>query len=372
MTTIPLVDLGRQYESIREDIDAAVARVIKSAVFIQGPEVGAFEREFAAFVGARHAVGVGSGTDALHLALRACGVRPGDEVVTTAMSFFATPEAIRMCGATPVFVDIDPATCNLDVAAVEAQCTSRTRAIVPVHLYGQPADMDPLLDIARHLKIAVVEDAAQAHGARYCGRPVGTIGRAACFSFYPGKNLGAYGDAGAVVTDDDAVADQVRLLRDHGRRSKYEHLVQGFGARLDALQAAVLRAKLPHLEGWNARRRALAARYTQELTRAGIDAPHVPEWAVPVWHLLVVRVKNRAAVQKRLADAGVSTGVHYPIPLHLQPALAHLGLGAGSYPEAERAAGEVLSLPMFAELDEREIPRIVSLLGGERADQPGN
>ncbi|MCC7003015.1 MAG: DegT/DnrJ/EryC1/StrS family aminotransferase, partial [Gemmatimonadaceae bacterium] len=253
MTIVPLVDLKAQYASIKPEIDAAVARILTDCSFIMGPEVKAFDAEYASWVGAPHAVSVSSGTDALHLALRAVGVGHGDEVITTTMSFVATAEAILMAGATPVFVDIDPRTCNIDVARIEERITPRTRAIIPVHLYGQPADMDPIVALARARGLSVIEDAAQAHGARYKDRAVGTLGDAACFSFYPGKNLGAYGDGGALTTTRDDIAERVRMLRDHGRRSKYEHLIEGYGNRLDALQAAILRVKLPHLTAWTRR-----------------------------------------------------------------------------------------------------------------------
>ena len=359
---IQLVDLKAQYAAIGLEIDAAIQRVVDSAAFILGPEVKAFEQEFAAFCEARHAVGISSGTDALHLALRACGVGLGDEVITTPFTFIATSEAISMCGARPVFCDIDPRTYNIDPSQIEARITSHTKAILPVHLYGQPADMDPILELARRHNLKVVEDAAQAHGARYKGRRVGTLADVACFSFYPGKNLGAYGDAGAVVTNDEAIADKVRLLHDHGRREKYEHLMEGYGNRLDALQASILRAKLLHLEAWNNRRRELAAQYTTLLANSPVVAPYVPVWAEPVWHLYVVCVPNRSAIQKRLQQAGVASGVHYPIPLHQQPAYRALGYKRGDFPHAERASVEVLSLPLYAELPAEQLQAIVTTL----------
>ena len=358
---IPLVDLKAQYATIKTEVDAAITRVVNNAAFILGPEVKAFEQEFASFCEARYSVGISSGTDALHLALRACGVGLGDEVVTTPFTFIATSEAISMCGARPVFCDIDPRTYNIDPSQIEARITSHTKAIVPVHLYGQPADMDPILELARRHNLRVVEDAAQAHGARYKGRRVGTLADVACFSFYPGKNLGAYGDAGAVVTNDDEIAGKVRLLRDHGRRDKYEHLIEGYGNRLDALQAAILRAKLPHLKEWNASRQALATAYTCSSTKP-IQPPFVPEWAEPVWHLYVVRVKERRQVQEYLKQAGIATGVHYPIPLHLQPAYRELGYKVGDFPHSEIAAKEVLSLPLYPELPAEQLQAIVSTL----------
>ena len=361
---IPLVDLKAQYQSIRGEIDAAVRHVLETTAFIMGPDVAEFEREFARFCGAKHAIGVASGTDALHLTLRACDVGPGDEVITTPFTFIATAEAISMCGARPVFVDIDPRTYNLDVSLVEEAISPRTKAILPVHLYGQPADVDPLLDIARRHSLFLVEDAAQAHGAGYRGRRVGTLADAACFSFYPGKNLGAYGDAGAVTTDDAELAATVRMLRDHGRRDKYEHLLIGFGSRLDTLQAAVLRVKLPHLEDWNARRRAIAARYDELLEGTRVARPLRPDWADPVYHLYVVRTADRAQLQRRLKEAGISSGVHYPIPLHLQPAYRGLGYAPGAFPHAERAAAEVLSLPVFPELSDDDVGRVAASVRG--------
>jgi dTDP-4-amino-4,6-dideoxygalactose transaminase len=359
---IPLVDLKAQYSAIRGEIDAAIARVLQNTSFILGPEVKAFEAAFAAFSGARHAIGISSGTDALHLALRACGVQPGDEVITTPFTFIATAEAITMCGARPVFSDIDPRTGNLDPAALDASITSRTRAIVPVHLYGQPCDIDPILTVAAKRGLRVVEDAAQAHGARYKGRPAGTLADAACFSFYPGKNLGAFGDAGAVTTNSAEIAERIRMLRDHGRRDKYEHLIEGFGNRLDALQAAVLGAKLPHLASWNARRAELAAAYTRALADADLVTPHVPEWADPVWHLYVIQVRDREAARAALARHGIATGVHYPIPLHLQPAYTHLGYRHGAFPAAEHAAASVLSLPLYPEMPADAVDAVARVL----------
>lgn len=359
--TIPLVDLRAQYDRIRPEIDAAITGVLESTSFIMGPDVRAFEEEFAAYCGASHAVGLSSGTDAVHLALRAAGVGPGDEVITTAHTFTATAEGIVMAGAVPVFADIDRRTFNLDPASVEARVTPRTKALLPVHLYGQPADMDPLLEIAARHHLAVVEDAAQAHGATYRGRRVGTLAQAACFSFYPGKNLGAYGDAGAVTTGDAAMAARLRQLRDHGRRDKYEHLEIAFGNRIDTLQAAVLRVKLRYLAEWTARRRAIAREYTARLG-GRIGVPYVPEWADPVWHLYVVRVPERAAVQARLKTAGIQSGVHYPIPLHLQPAYRGLGYRAGELPNTEAAAGEVLSLPIYPEMPADAIERVSNAL----------
>ena len=360
---IPLVDLKAQYAAIRSEIDGAIQRILDNTSFILGTEVQAFEQAFADFCESKHAIGISSGTDALHLALLACGVGPGDEVITTPFTFIATTEAISMCGAHPVFADIDLHTYNLDPEQVELLITPQTKAILPVHLYGQPANMEPLVKIARRYNLAIIEDAAQAHGARYKGKRTGTLADAACFSFYPGKNLGAYGDAGAVVTNDDAIAEKVFLLRNHGRQSKYEHLTEGYGNRLDALQAAILTVKLAHLNDWNDHRRAIAARYTQLLREhPEITTPFVPQWAEPVWHLYVVRLKERDAMRQRLKQAGVAAGIHYPIPLHLQPAYQHLGLQPGMFPNAEQAANEVLSLPIYAELQDSQVTQIVEIL----------
>ena len=365
--TIPLVDLKAQYATIKPEIDAAIARVLAETSFIMGPEVEAFDREFAAWIGAPHAIGVSSGTDALHLVLRALGVGPGDEVITSSMSFVASAEAIVMAGATPVFADIDPRTYNIDPGRIAERITPRTKVLMPVHLYGQPADMDPILELARDRGLSVVEDAAQAHGARYKGRPVGTLGDAGCFSFYPGKNLGAYGDAGAVTTTRADIAERVRMLRDHGRRSKYEHFIDGYGNRIDALQAAILRVKLRHLTAWTEARRRIAGAYASTLRAAGVAPTHVPEWAEPVWHLYVVRVKGRAAAQAALKSAGIDSGVHYPIPLHRQPVYARLGYAPGSLPVAEQAADEVLSLPIYPELPDGIVGRVTKIL----ASRPG-
>ena len=355
---IPLVDLKAQYRAIRPDIDAAIQRVIDNTSFILGSEVARFEEAFADYVGAVGAVGVASGTAAIHLALKACVVGPGDEVITTAHTFAASAEPILHVGARPVFVDIDPRTYNLDPGKVEAAVNERTRAILPVHLYGQPADMDPLLDIARRRDLYVIEDAAQAHGAVYHDRRCGSIGDLACFSFFPGKNLGAYGDGGAVTGRDPELLARVRKLRDHGRASKYEHDVIGYGERLDALQAAILGAKLPHLEEWTEARRHHAGRYTELLE--GVDL--VPPWEAPdvrhVYHLYVVRTPRRDDLHSHLKENGIGAGIHYPVPLHRQPAFIDLGYSGLSLPETERVAAEVLSLPIYPELTEEQMSYI--------------
>ncbi|MBI4786371.1 MAG: DegT/DnrJ/EryC1/StrS family aminotransferase [Chloroflexi bacterium] len=360
--TIPLVDLKAQYAGIQPEIDAAIQRVVNNTAFILGKEVAEFEKNFAAFCRVPHCVGTDSGTAALHLALLVLGVKPGDEVITTTHTFIATSEVISLIGAKPVFVDIDPRTYNLDPNLIERAITPRTRAIIPVHLYGQPAEMDPILEIARRHDLRVIEDAAQAHGAEYRGRRAGTMGDIACFSFYPGKNLGAYGDAGALVTNDAALADHARMLRDHGRSEKYAHKLVGYGYRLDALQAAILGAKLPHLDAWNARRRAIAECYDELLTNSDVITPYVPPHVTPVYHIYCIRHKNRDALQKQLKAHGIDTGIHYPIPLHLQPVYQNLGYKIGDFPHTEQAASEILSLPMYPELTDEQVRQIVDAI----------
>ncbi len=356
--TIPLVDLKAQYLSIKDEMDAAIQRVVDSTSFIMGPEVRAFEEEFARFCGVQHVVGVDSGTAALHLAFLICDIGPGDEVITTPHTFIATIGTLGRVGARPVFVDIDPQTYNIDPARIEAAITARTRAIMPVHLYGQPAEMDPIWEIADRHGLKVIEDAAQAHGAEYKGRRAGSMGHVAIFSFYPGKNLGAYGDAGAVVTDDREIAEKVRMLRDHGRRDKYEHLLQGFNYRIDTLQAAILRAKLAHLEEWNEARRRHAATYRELLSGLDLVLPYEPEHVRAVYHLFVVRLQERDALREHLQARGISTGIHYPIPLHLQPAYRHLGYKEGDFPITEECARQVLSLPMYPELARTQMEEV--------------
>ena len=363
---IPLVDLKAQYQSIKPEIDAAMQRVVDNTSFILGKEVAEFEKNFAEFSRVQHCVGTDSGTAALHLALMLCGVQAGDEVITTTHTFVATAEVISLIGAKPVFVHIDPRTYNISPDAIERAITPRTRAILPVHLYGQPAEMDAILVIARKNNLRVIEDAAQAHGAEYRGKRAGTMGDIACFSFYPGKNLGAYGDAGALVTNDDALDARARMLRDHGRLSKYEHQIVGYGYRLDALQAAILGAKLPHLDAWNARRRAIADYYTELLTNTDLILPYAPPHITPIYHLYVVRSQQRDALQKHLKARGIETGIHYPIPLHLQPVYENLGGTRGDFPVAEQAANEVLSLPMYPELTDAQVEQVVEGVRGFR------
>ena len=363
---VPFVDLQAQYRSIKAEVDAAIQRVLDTSAFVLGREVEAFERAFSEYVGARECVGVSNGTAAIQLALQACGVGAGDEVVVPANTFFATPEAVSAAGARPVFVDCDPVTSNLDPAKLERAVNARTRAVIPVHLYGQPADLDAVGEVARRHDLVVIEDAAQAHGARYKGRRVGALARAGCFSFYPGKNLGAYGEGGAVVTDDPEVARRVRLLRDHGSERKYHHEVVGYNLRLEGIQGAVLGVKLKHLDGWNALRRRHAARYREllaPLEEAGaLSLPREAAYAEHVYHLFVVQSSSRDRLQRFLSAAGVQTGIHYPVPAHLQPAYAALGHREGDFPEAERQARRVLSLPMFAELTEQQLGYVADAL----------
>lgn len=359
---IPLVDLKAQYRAIQPAVDQAIQHVLDNTSFILGAEVDAFERAFAELCGVRHCVGVGSGTAALELTLRALGVGPGDEVITVAHTFIATAEAISAVGAVPVFVDVDPHTYNLDPNQLERAISTHTRAILPVHIYGQPANMTTIGEIAEHAGIPVIEDAAQAHAATWMQKPAGSLGRAACFSFYPGKNLGAYGDAGAVTTDDDALAERVRLLRNHGRHDKYLHEVKGFGHRIDALQAAVLGAKLPYLTEWTTARRQLAARYAELLADLEVVVPYVSPQAVPAWHLYVIRTPRRDDLLDHLKKAGIGAGVHYPIPLHLQPAYAELGYSEGDLPVTEAVAASCLSLPLYPEMTYDQQDRVVAAL----------
>ncbi len=349
-SVIPFLDLRAQYATVRQEIEAAALRVLSSGQFVLGPEVAAFEEAFASSAGARFGIAVNSGTSALHLALLAAGVGTGDDVITTPFTFVATAAAIGYTGARAVFVDIDPRSFTIDPQRIEQAITNRTRAIVPVHLYGQPADMDPILEIARRRNLTVIEDAAQAHGASYKGRPVGSIGDLACFSFYPGKNLGACGEAGAVLTSDADRARVIRMLRDWGQERKYEHVLPGFNYRMEALQAAILSVKLRRLAGWTDARRQRATRYNELLRDADVSTPAEMPYARHVYHVYAVRTAHRRQVQQSLEAQGVQTGIHYPIPVHLQPACARLGYRAGDFPHAEAAADEVLSLPMFPEL----------------------
>lgn len=347
---IPFVDLKIQYQTIQDDVNSNLQEVMRRCDFVLGQDVKTFEEEFATFCQVEYAVGLDSGYSALELILRAYGIGPGDEVITAANTFIATAFAITNTGAKPVLVDIDPATYNLDPTLLEAAITPATRAIMPVHLYGQTADMDPILHIASKHGMQVIEDAAQAHGARYKGKRAGSLGDAAAFSFYPGKNLGAYGDGGAVVTNDPQLAERIRMLRDLGMRVKYHHEIKGFNHRLDTMQAAVLRVKLRHLDDWNAARRQVARQYDLRLSDLIIIIPSTPEWAEHIYHLYVIRAENRDALQKYLNQAGIASGLHYPIPIHLQPAYQELGYQEGDFPITEQYAKEILSLPMYPEL----------------------
>lgn len=359
---IPFVDLGSQYRSIADEVRAAIEPVMATTRFILGLEVKQFEQEFAAYCGAQHGVGVASGTDALYLALCALGVGPGDEVITQTNTFIATPLSISYTGARPVLVDCDPKTYQIDVKQVEAAITPRTKAVIPVHLYGQPADMDAILAVAKRHNLRVIEDACQAHGAEYRGKRVGAFGDAAAFSFYPGKNLGAYGDAGAITTNSEALATKLRAMREYGQAAKYHHDFRGFNSRLDTLQAAILRVKLKYLSDWTAARQRAAAAYAVALKRVGVEPPAQVSYGTHVWHLYIIQVGNRAKVQEQLAAAGVATGIHYPIPVHLQKAYADLGYKRGSFPVAEAAADRILSLPMFPELTQEQVDYVAENL----------
>lgn len=350
--TVPFLDLCAAYRELQDELDGAYRQVATSGRYVLGEEVEAFEQELATYCGATHGVGVGNGLDALHLILQGYGIGRADEVIVPAHTFIATWVAVSRTGATPVPVEPDPATYTLDPAGVAAAITPRTRAIIPVHLYGQPADMDPILDLARQHDLKVIEDAAQAHGARYKGRRVGSLGDAAAFSFYPAKNLGAFGDGGAVVTNDPVLAEAVRVLRNHGSPAKYHHTVKGVNSRLDVLQAAFLRVKLKHVDGWNQRRCVIAARYLGELASVpDLTLPAVLESAEPVWHVFVVRHPQRAELQAALTRAGIGTLIHYPEPPHLSQAYADGGWKIGSFPITEQLTSTVLSLPMGPHLD---------------------
>lgn len=348
---IPLVDLSAQYQPLKEDILARIAEILDGMHLFLGPNVQAFEQEFADYQEVRHAIGVSDGTAALQLALMACGVGAGDEVITVSYTFIATAEAITLVGARPVFVDVDPRTYTLDVKQIERCITPRTRAIIPVHLYGQPADMDPIMGIAGRHDLWVIEDACQAHGARYKKRRTGGLGHVAAYSFYFSKNLGAYGEGGIVTTNDDKLAQKVRILRDHGSPQRYYHERVGINGRLDEIQAAVLRAKLPHLKTWNDQRRANAVHYTELLSDVtGVITPYIANYAEHVFHLYVVQAPRRDELKNYLQEHGIGTGIHYPVPCHLQPAFQSLGYSPGDLPVTEQMADEVISLPMYAEL----------------------
>ena len=352
---VPYFDLKQQFASLREEIREALDRVCRNASFILGEEVSEFAKEFAAYSEVKHCVALNSGTSALHLALLALGVKPGDEVITTPNTFIATAEAICYAGGKPVFVDIDPRTANLDPTLIEPAITERTKAILPVHLYGRPADMDPILDLAQQHGLAVIEDACQAHGARYRGRRVGSIGHAAAFSFYPSKNLSAYGEGGALTTNDAGIAELARALRSHGQSGPYIHARIGYNYRMEGFQGAVLRVKLKRLEQWNARRKEIAALYRRALQGANVEIPSDDPRDERVYHLFVVYVERRDAVRAALEARGVHTAIHYPRPLHLQPAFTALGYGRGNFPYAERACERVLCMPFFPEMTDEQV-----------------
>ncbi|HEY6328545.1 MAG TPA: DegT/DnrJ/EryC1/StrS family aminotransferase [Blastocatellia bacterium] len=356
---IPFGDLKRQYVSIRDEIDSACRRVLEKGWFVLGDEVAAFESEFARYLGASHSVGVGSGTEALHLALLALGAAPGGEVIIPANTCVPTASAISVAGCTPVLVDVDPKTFNIDPARVKEAITARTCAIIPVHLYGQSADLDPILEIAEQHRVRVIEDVAQGHGSTYKGRKLGTFGAAGCFSFYPSKNLGAYGDGGAVVVADEELSARLKSLRSYGENGRYFHSRKGVNSRLDELQAAILRVKLRHLDEWNDRRRKIAARYNSEIVNPMISKPAPCRYGAENYHLYVIRCRWRDDLKEHLAVLGIGTLIHYPVPIHLQEAYKELGKGRGDYAAAEACADEVLSLPMFPELSETEISHIV-------------
>lgn len=362
--SIPLVDLKAQYNSMKDEIDAAIGRVVQSGQFILGPEVEAFEKEMASYLGVEFAVGVASGTDALHLALLTCGIKPGDEVITTPFTFIATAEAIVKCDAVPVFVDIDPKTYNINTEQIEPKITSKTRVILPVHLYGHPAEMKPIIELGQKYKLKIIEDCAQSLGARYRGKKAGTLGNAGCLSFFPAKNLGAYGDGGMVVTNDPSVADVVNVLRKHGSRTAYYYIMSGFNSRLDALQAAILRVKLKHLDRWNEMRSKNALLYNRLLANTdGIDIPCLDKESTSSWNYYTIRLHNprikRDKLQNHLKAKGISSAVYYPLSLHLQELYRHLSYHPGDLPQSEKAQEQVLSLPMYPELSEDSINEVV-------------
>jgi dTDP-4-amino-4,6-dideoxygalactose transaminase len=359
---VDIFTLKKQYDQIKDELKEPIEKVMQSAGFILGEDVGLFEKEFAGYCGVKYGIGVNSGTDALFLACLACGIVKGNEVVTPAYTYIATSLGISMTGARPVFVDIDEKTCNIDISKIEKAITKRTKAILLVHLYGHPADIGPIMRIAKKHKLKVIEDCAQAHGALYKNKKVGSFGDAACFSFYPTKNLGAFGDGGMVITNSEEIRDRMLLLRDYGRKGRYEHIIKGYNSRLDTLQAAILRVTLKHLDEWNEKRRKNAALYTKLFKESKLDIvlPREADYAKHVYHLYTVRVKNRENVMEKLADKGVRTLIHYPIPIHLQKCYKELGYQKGCFPISERCCEEILSLPMYPELTEEEINYVVA------------
>jgi len=359
---VPFVDLRAQYRAIADKVRPKVEAVIANADFILGQDVTSFEEEFAAYCGVGYGIGLDSGTSALELSLRACDIGEGDEVITAANTFFATVAAITYVGAKPILVDINPLSYNMNVARIEEALSERTRAIIPVHLCGQPANMDPVMELAERKELWVIEDACQAHGARYRGCRVGSLGHVACFSFYPAKNLGGYGDGGMVVTNDEKIAERVRMLRDYGQQEKYRHLIVGYNRRLDTLQAAVLRVKLRYLDEWNEARRRHAHLYDRLLKDTRVVPPFNPEYSEHVYHLYVVQSERRDELREWLGSKGIATGIHYPVPIHLQPAYAHLGHSKGDFPVAEAYARQTLSLPMFPELTKEQIEYVAGAI----------
>jgi dTDP-4-amino-4,6-dideoxygalactose transaminase len=367
---VPFVDLAAQYRTIAGEINEATSKVLQEADFILGREVNLFEEEFAAFCEAKYAVGVDSGTSALELALRAYDIGPGDEVITAANSFIASALAISHAGAKPVLVDVDPGTYTMDVTAIASAITPRTKAVLPVHLYGHPAHMDPIRQLAEKRGLVVIEDACQAHGTRYRGRRTGSLGHAAAFSFYPGKNLGAYGDGGIVVTNDRGIAKRLEMLRNYGQKEKYQHMFRGYNRRLDTLQAAVLRVKLKYLEKWNAARRWNAILYHRFLEGCGVVLPGEAGGAESVWHLYVIRAEQRDVLREHLISQGISASIHYPIPIHLQPAYRDLGYQRGEFPVTESCAQQILSLPMYAEMTQGQIEFVAGTIRGFMSARP--
>jgi len=357
---VPFLDLRAHHAPLRAEFDKAIGEVIESGVFVGGPFLTQFENEFAAFCGSRHAIAVGNGTDALWLALLACGIGPGDEVITVPNTFMATAEAITYSGASPVFVDVDEQTYTMDPDLLEKARTSRTKAVIPVHLFGQVADMDPILSFGRKHGLFVIEDAAQAHGAEYKGRKAGSLGNAGCFSFYPGKNLGAFGEAGAVVTNDDKLQEKIRILRDHGQVRKYYHSMVGWNGRMDAIQAAILRIKLRHLDQANHQRRVHASQYNRLFQGLEeVKSPFEAAYGRHVYHIYSIRVRERNEIMRLLQEKGIGCGIHYPVPIHLQEAYRGLGHGKGAFPVAEQTCAEFISLPMFPELTEAQVNLVV-------------
>ena len=367
-TVVPFVDLKAQYHSIREEVRAEVDTVFESTQFILGDRVTEFERDFAKYLGVKHAIGVGSGLDALRLALEAAGVGSGDEVIIPANTFIATALAISGTGAKPVLVDCKEDTYQIDPALIEAAITPQTKVIMPVHLYGQSADMSAIMEIAHSHQIEVIEDAAQAHGTRFMDQPCGSYGLAGCFSFYPGKNLGAYGDGGAVVTNSDEFAKKLNSLRNYGQKQKYVHVEKGTNSRLDTVQAAILNIKLRHLDDWNEARRNHAAMYSDSLAGQDLIVPAIDPRSTHIFHLYVVRTAHREELQKHLASRGIQTGIHYPIPIHLQEAYADLGFKKGAFPVTEKLADEILSLPMYAELSQQQIEFVLEAVASFRSN----